>query len=101
MTTEEQQAPDGTTPQMEPPAALEWLDTAIAEFKGSVDECSRHIAAGSLPTLEVSARLNTFMLWLMEVAQQGQQAVARGEVEVTPEGDVKVPAAAELAPAAE
>lgn len=91
MSTTPSTEPDATTPQMEPPAALEWLDTSIAEFQGSVDECSRHIAAGSLPAIEVSARLNTFMLWLMEIAQQGAQAVQRGEVELTPEGDVKVP----------
>jgi hypothetical protein len=78
--TDEQQAPaqDADAPTMEPAAALEWLDTSTTEFFGAVEECARHIAAGVTEpnmTLETSARLNTFMLRLMEIAQQGQQQV--------------------------
>lgn len=96
MTTDEQQAAaaapaDADAPTMAPEASLTWLDTAIEEFKGSVEEASRHIAAGSLPALEVSARLNGFMLWLMSIAQTGQEAVARGDVELGADGSVSVP----------
>lgn len=77
-----------TPPQMEPQAALEWLDTSIGEFDGAVEECVRHIAAGSLPMLEVSARLNTFMLRLMSIAEQGQQALATGEIALDGDGEV-------------
>jgi hypothetical protein len=78
--TDEQHAPapDADAPTMDPPAALEWLDTATTEFFGAVEECARHIAAGVTEpnmTLETSARLNTFMLKLMEIAAHGQQQV--------------------------
>lgn len=94
MTTDaqtEQPAADADAPTMAPEAALTWLDTAIEEFQGSVEEASRHIAAGSLPAIEVSARLNTFMLWLMSIAQTGQDAIARGDVTLDAEGAPVVP----------
>lgn len=77
-------APDVDAPTMEPAAALEWLDSATSEFFGAVEECARHIAAGvTTPnmTLETSARLNTFMMKLMEIAQQGHQSGAAQQLE--------------------
>lgn len=63
---------EADAPTMAPEKALEWVDTAVEEFFGSIEECARHMSAGSLEEIVVSAKLNAFMLRLMSIAQTGQ-----------------------------
>jgi hypothetical protein len=56
-------------------AAVAWLDTAIAEFYGALEECGERVNAGELELEPVQAKVNGVLMTMMSAAQEHTAAM--------------------------
>lgn len=79
--TENETPQDGQPPQDGSPvdsyahtpgavAAVAWLDTAITEFYGALEECGERVNAGELELEPVQAKVNGVLMTMMNAAQE-------------------------------